>query len=67
MNCTCCLRRNVLPLNCNCPRPGLCRECLKCPKHCGCGGRARLPGCSRPKPPAGSGDGRGETPPPPAS
>ncbi|MBN9520115.1 hypothetical protein J0H58_16575 [bacterium] len=30
----------------------ICRECLKCPKHCECGKRARLPGCARPRPPA---------------
>lgn len=48
--CYCCNRREVLPLNCNCARV-TCREYLKCSKHCGCGKKARLPGCARPRPP----------------
>ena len=51
MECTCCLRGRVLPLNFNCARPGICRECLKCPRHRECGKRARLPGCARAKRP----------------
>ena len=51
MDCFCCKRRDVLPMNCNCTRPGVCRECLKCSKHCECGKRARLPGCARPRAP----------------
>jgi hypothetical protein len=57
MNCTCCLRRNVPPLNCNCVRPGICRERLKCSRHCECGKKARLPGCARLKQPDVKGGG----------
>ena len=37
--CYCCARRNMLPMNCNCVRPGVCRSCLKCTKHCTCSPR----------------------------
>jgi hypothetical protein len=49
MECFCCLRRNVLPMNCNCERQGICCECQRCPKHCRCGVRLRMSGCTKPK------------------
>ena len=37
MDCYCWKRRNVLPMNCCCPRPAkVCRECLKFSRHCDC-------------------------------
>jgi len=46
MTCACCLRRNCLSLNCNCQRPGMCRECLKCSMHCQCDKQRH--GCAQP-------------------
>ena len=60
MECFCCKRRNVLPMNCSCPRPGVCRQCLLCSRHCQCGKRARLPGSAKPKPPSVTHPLRGE-------
>jgi hypothetical protein len=45
MECFCCKRRKVLPMNCNCERI-TCRQCLRCARHCVCGWRARLPECA---------------------
>jgi hypothetical protein len=48
MTCYCCQRRNLLPMNCSCRKPGhYCRNCLLCWFHCRCD--ARRHGCARPK------------------
>lgn len=47
MECYCCRRRGVLPLNCNCERL-TCRNCLKCAAHCGCGRKPNRPACAKP-------------------
>lgn len=51
MSCTCCLRRNTLPINCNCDTPGICRVCLLCARHCRCLVKPLTPACVKPKPP----------------
>src|SRR4051812_46238641 len=36
MECYCCERRDVLPMNRDCRKPGCCRNGLLCPGHCAC-------------------------------
>ncbi len=62
MECYCCLRRGVLPLNCNCERL-TCRNCLKCARHCECGRKTTGPACARTsRKPGGSGQATSQRP-----